>query len=121
MLTPLSAPLFAGPIILPVWLIVVIPVSAVIVSPKETSVLPIVIPSFASLALAIPPAVISIQPFVAVKLLLSKLASPKSAYVIPLAFALVVAAFMFNLLCAIAADALISLLSILPGLNPISI
>ena len=46
---------------------------------------------------------------------LSKLALPKSFCVMPVAFALVVAAFKFNLLCAIAAFDLTSALMILSG------
>ena len=60
---------------------------------------------------------IVIKPFVLVNMLLSKLATPKSFCEMPVALARVVAAFRFNLLCAIAAAEFTSAFTMLSALS----
>ena len=64
------------------------------------------------------PVAVVTHPSVIVNLEASKLALPKSACAIPVAFALVVAAFKFSLLCAICAAPATSLLLIAPAVIP---
>ena len=57
------------------------------------------------------------QPLVVVKISLSKLTTPKSFCEMPVALALVLAAFKFNLLCAIAAAEFTSAFTMLSALS----